>query len=90
MILGRRFHATTTVMPTNNDMLYTYDADRKFNDALTIEIAVNDYIRNVAMDENIPWFQPDYLVRWHSAIGTANPQYFRFLAFGKYRRQASR
>jgi len=70
----RRGHAGTTVMPDDDDMLDAQQVDGELNDRQTIEVGVHDHVADVAVNEDLPRWQVDDLVRRHATVRAADPQ----------------
>jgi hypothetical protein len=73
----------TAVVTADNDMLDPQYLDRVLEDRQAVQVGVNDQVRHVPMNEQLPWKAADDLVGRHSAVGAADPQVFRGLLLGE-------
>ena len=70
-------HTATAIMSAYDDVFDQQHLNRKLNHRQAVEIAVDDHIRHVAMDEHLTGHQSHDGVGRYSAVGAANPQVFR-------------
>lgn len=78
-ILHRRIDAATAVVAADDHVADFQYIDGKLQDRQTIKVGVDDYVGDVAMDEQVPGRKADELRRGHAAVGTANPKMARRL-----------
>jgi hypothetical protein len=78
-ILHRGLHTTTAVVAANNNVVDLQDINRELQYRQTVEISMYNYIRDVAMNEQVPWPEPNELCCRHATIRATNPQISRRL-----------
>src|SRR5688572_14860337 len=83
-IAHRSAYPTTTIMPTDNNVLHIEDFYRVLDDGKTVQIAVNDHIGDIAMNENFTRSKANNLIRRHTAVRAANPEIFGILLRGEF------
>ena len=67
-------YPTATVMPTNDDVLHAEHIHRELDCGETVQVGMNNYVGDVAMDEHLSGEQTDNLVGRHTTIRAADPE----------------
>lgn len=78
-IFKRGAHAAATIMPANDDVPNAQNVDGELEHRETIQVGMNDQVRDVAMDKDFARWQADNLVRGHAAVGASDPEILRRL-----------
>lgn len=73
-ILHRRRNATATVVTAHNYVTNLQHIDRELKYRQAVEVSVDHYVRNVAVDEKFPRKEADELSCRHATVGTSDPQ----------------
>ena len=73
-LLERRAHASAAIMADDDDVFDAKHIDGVLHDRKAIQVAVDDDIGDVAMDEDFAGEQAADFVGRHAAVGTADPE----------------
>jgi hypothetical protein len=73
-------------MATDDDMPHLEDLYPVVQDALHVQVRVNDEIRDIAMNKDLAWFCSGDFLSWHPGIGTTDPKELRSLVLRKIRK----
>ena len=75
----RCVYAAASVVSADDDVLDLEDIHGKIEHREAVEVAVDDEIRHIPVDEHFAWWKSNDFVRWDSAIGATDPQVARLL-----------
>jgi len=78
-ILHRGLHAAAAVVPANDYVTDPQQIYRELKHRKAIEVSVDNYVRNVAVDEQLPRREADELSCGHTTVRTTDPQVARSL-----------
>jgi len=67
-------YPTAAVMPANDDVLHTKHIHGELDRGETVQVGVNNYVGDVAMNKHLPGEQANNLVGWHTTIRAADPK----------------
>src|SRR6266550_3703526 len=81
-ILHRRLNATATVMTAHNYVTNLQHINRELKYRQTVEVRMDNYVRNVAVDEQFPRNEANELSCRHATVRTTDPQVARSLLLG--------
>ena len=82
-ILHRGLHAAAAVVTADNYVTDLQQIHRELKHRKAIEVSVDHYVRNVAVDEQIPGGEADELSCRHTTVRTTDPQVARSLLLGQ-------
>lgn len=78
-ILHRRLHAAAAVVTADDHVTDLQQVYRELKDGKAVEVGVDNYVRNVAVDEHLAGGESDELSCRHTTVRTTDPQIARRL-----------